>query len=727
MEITDVEARCSGSSGGGDASGLDPSPVETARALSRGQPPVPRRRRHRQKRKVFWKASAVLALCAVGVTYAHGPGAVDALRSALTHTPARRRLGAKKSICKSVYEKVHPNANKVRGRGYSDGEKEKKRGGGGCNAARKSFGIFAVSVVCVIYLFVGIAIVCDELFVPSLEQIAEDWGLSDDVSGATLMAAGGSAPELATSFIGTFQGSTVGLGTIVGSAVFNVLFVIGMCALATPKELGPLKLTWWPLARDCCYYILTLGTLASFFTTTSTGLITGAEAGIQFSLYFGYVFLMSQNAKLESWVKRKLAKEERYKVSPGDAAADPSDGEAKEEHTTFSAGFLGNLTHADLKMNAGIAVVARIKGDVRATFDSLDADRNGSLDAGEFRKILGLLGDATSYDETELEALRKELDIDHSNTIDFKEFTLWYISSESRLRAETKKAFDQFDLDKSGAVDVAEVREVVRSLTAANALLADRVDGAVDDFVAVLAGKEQASYDEFQRWYEGTPFWVAQKQEADEVQEAATGMRAAVAASLRDLTTASPGDALATVLLLPLNGSLALTVPDCRVIGNEHYCYLSFVCSIAWIGAYSFGMVECIVSIGCFTGIPIFIMGLTFLAAGTSVPDLLSSVAVAKQGKGDMAVSSSIGSNIFDVAVGLPLPWLAFTLVHGCPVPVGGHANGNALSVAILLAMVAAVIISIAASGWKMSKGLGFTMFGLYFLFIAQELFRNYA
>ena len=53
----------------------------------------------------------------------------------------------------------------------------------------------------------------------------------------------------------------------------------------------------------------------------------------------------------------------------------------------------------------------------------------------------------------------------------------------------------------------------------------------------------------------------------------------------------------------------------------------------------------------------------------------------------------------FDVAVGLPLPWLCFALVHGCPVPVGGHANGNALSVAILLGMVAAVIISIAASG----------------------------
>ena len=64
-------------------------------------------------------------------------------------------------------------------------------------------------------------------------------------------------------------------------------------------------------------------------------------------------------------------------------------------------------------------------------------------------------------------------------------------------------------------------------------------------------------------------------------------------------------------------------------------------------------------------GIPQVVMGLTILAAGTSVPDLLSSVIVAKQGLGDMAVSSSIGSNIFDVAFGLPVPWLLFAIVTG--------------------------------------------------------------
>ena len=63
------------------------------------------------------------------------------------------------------------------------------------------------------------------------------------------MAAGGSAPELFTSFMGVFVAkSNVGFGAIVGSAVFNVLFVIGMCAIFS-KDI--LALTWWPLFRDC--------------------------------------------------------------------------------------------------------------------------------------------------------------------------------------------------------------------------------------------------------------------------------------------------------------------------------------------------------------------------------------------------------------------------------------------------------------------------------------------
>jgi Ca2+/Na+ antiporter len=103
---------------------------------------------------------------------------------------------------------------------------------------------------------------------------------------------------------------------------------------------------------------------------------------------------------------------------------------------------------------------------------------------------------------------------------------------------------------------------------------------------------------------------------------------------------------------------------------------------------------------------------------------LLSSVVVAKAGKGDMAVSSSIGSNIFDVTVGLPVPWLLFNIIYGCPVTVG--AKNLEVSIIVLLGMVVAVVLSIMWSDWRLSKQLGVVMMVLYVLFVAQDVIRVY-
>ena len=46
----------------------------------------------------------------------------------------------------------------------------------------------------IFYMFWGLAIICDDYFVASLEQLSEDLSLSPDVAGATFMAAGSSAP-----------------------------------------------------------------------------------------------------------------------------------------------------------------------------------------------------------------------------------------------------------------------------------------------------------------------------------------------------------------------------------------------------------------------------------------------------------------------------------------------------------------------------------------------------
>jgi hypothetical protein len=117
-------------------------------------------------------------------------------------------------------------------------------------------GAFLIHLMASLYLFAALAIVCDDYFVPALERISEELSLSEDVAGATFMAAGSSAPELFTSVIGVFVAkSDIGIGTIVGSAVFNILVIIGACGLFVP---GDIHLSWWPLFRDSTFYLLTI-------------------------------------------------------------------------------------------------------------------------------------------------------------------------------------------------------------------------------------------------------------------------------------------------------------------------------------------------------------------------------------------------------------------------------------------------------------------------------------
>merc|ERR1740129_2168644 len=161
--------------------------------------------------------------------------------------------------------------------------------------ARRS-GALILHACGLLYMFVAIAIVCDECFVPALEVITEVLDLSPDVAGATFMAAGGSAPEFFTSLIGALLvESDIGTGTIIGSAVFNVLFVIGACALIAPK---PLHLTWFPLARDSMFYAIDLLIVTIVFFDEQ---VKWYEAMLLFVMYLLYTTFMSYSERIERW------------------------------------------------------------------------------------------------------------------------------------------------------------------------------------------------------------------------------------------------------------------------------------------------------------------------------------------------------------------------------------------------------------------------------------------
>eukprot|EP00954_Amorphochlora_amoebiformis_P026828 1381630-Amorphochlora_amoeboformis.AAC.1 len=177
-------------------------------------------------------------------------------------------------------------------------------------------------------------------------------------------------------------------------------------------------------------------------------------------------------------------------------------------------------------------------------------------------------------------------------------------------------------------------------------------------------------------------------------------------------------------ILLPLKLSLWLTVPDVRRPERRKFYVIAFLLSVIWIGTYSFFMVWWITVVGDSLGVPSSVMGLTVLAIGTSVPDLLESIIVAKQGKGDMAVSSSLGSNIFDVTVGLPLPWLLYCLLYGTSITVG--TDGLFISVVMLFGMLLSCIAVIAIMRWRMSKKLAIMFLILWLVFLTASLLSEY-
>ena len=290
-----------------------------------------------------------------------------------------------------------------------------------------------------LYMFLALAIVCDEFFVPALEEMSGEHhlNLSMDVAGATLMAAGGSAPELFTSFVGTFQGSDIGIGTIVGSAVFNVLFVIGMCSLLSREVLS---LTWWPLFRDSAYYALGLVVLSLFTGVIGEGEIQWWEALILFAMYIGYVALMYFNQTLYKKMTGKelvLAGESESNVMAGEdflgSSGEPlvspeasagsalfdSDPKAHRDFRwpgTFRTGVIQLLLRPESwQVTAGIGIVAKIHGDVDRVFEQIDADGNGSIDKEELGRLFERLGHEIS--EEEVDDVFCGLDLDNDGTV----------------------------------------------------------------------------------------------------------------------------------------------------------------------------------------------------------------------------------------------------------------------------------------------------------------------
>ena len=180
------------------------------------------------------------------------------------------------------------------------------------------------------------------------------------------------------------------------------------------------------------------------------------------------------------------------------------------------------------------------------------------------------------------------------------------------------------------------------------------------------------------------------------------------------------------VVALPVTCLLYVTIPDCRKERWERWYLVSFLVSVVWIALFSYVLVWMVSIIGFTLEIPDVVMSFTFLAAGTSVPEALSSLIVARKGEGNMAVSHAVASNPFDILFGLGLPWFLKTTVVAKAQYVVVQNSAMIYTSILLIGSLFVVILLIKVNRWYLNKCLGITFSIFYLGFTAVSIYFAY-
>jgi K+-dependent Na+/Ca+ exchanger-like protein len=493
-----------------------------------------------------------------------------------------------------------------------------------------------LDVVLMLYVFIGLAVVCDDFFMESLEKISAALKLTPAVAGATFLAAGSSAPELFTSVASAFfNPSEAGIGTIVGSAMFNLLIIVALSAVVASQigEGGRLKVDWRPLTRDSFFYCMSIGLLALFFGVIGPGEITWPEGLIMVVLYGLYILTMVFNDRLMVKMAGCMAKiqGDKYQVHPeggNSAAEDPPP--------------------------------VQVEKDPEKTPEVADPPPH------VFRRV--------SKDRASAVASLGGLSAEGRN---------------SQSPAEPWTEPPQPDAQPSSAEPTPATQQDTPDQNAA-----DPGDGDA----AKKEGDDEEGEDE------AGSFWDRFQPPAPEDGEEWSASMKAVYWSLY-------------ILKMPYVILMSLTIPDCSLPMFSKCYWVTFFMSIVWIAGLCWLMVEFAIELGsCTLKMSPVIMGVLFLSIGTSVPDAIGSMFAAREGEADMAIANAIGSNVFDILLGLGLPWFLVTLINGDPFPV--NKDNVILPVGILFVTVMLFFAILVATKFWMTKWMGFWLTIIYVIYM---------
>jgi len=176
------------------------------------------------------------------------------------------------------------------------------------------------------------------------------------------------------------------------------------------------------------------------------------------------------------------------------------------------------------------------------------------------------------------------------------------------------------------------------------------------------------------------------------------------------------------LLLLPFRLIFYLTMPT-------SFSSIIFLSSIIWLSILSYLTVWSISGLSTILGISPSLSGMTILAAGSAIPDLVTAILVIKKTRAaSMGICAAIASNIFAILLGLGLPWFIRVVLNWCQTGIYASSavilESNALpfTSVILLGTLFFLYFTFRICKWKISIRFALICAMIHIAFIASNI-----
>lgn len=633
-----------------------------------------------------------------------------------------------------------------------------------------------ILIIWVIYLINIVGSTASNYFSPTLSSICEKFDVRYDIAGVTFLAFGNGAPDVFSS-ITSFSGAadvSIGIGALLGGSVFVSSIVVGSIALICPTKVTPKF-----FIRDIVFHMLAVSTLSFVNILGYVNIMIGIAL---FFIYFIYVVIVLTSSPSETTINDDSGTENRSKsgiVISGIQTAfwHQAPSTRRKNRKFYKLSQLDDMESYDNQTFDSVSSVAGYKfltvSDNMESGSAVNSNNNdeitidlfGGFNASEFEGNI-----VEDYFPAASDSSRSE---SHPSTTirsseisqppyRFEEDSSTFIqplevesSASSTLR--TSLLPEGYDENVDMSLSTKD-----RALNRSSSRYNDMRRGSTQygNALAMFYWKHEAIRNRFRKsifssheeWLELSLYrrvMIILEFPAAFARDItiptldanlwnkyyAVAQPVASALFLNFLVGYSDSNFSGSQLPMPvfwlfmaIPFSMAVyllthyTKPPQDVITTTIWNIFAFIMSIAWIYTLSKELVVCLSCMGKIFHISPGFLGLTVLAWGNSLGDLISNTAIARQGLGEMALAGCYGGPVFNILVGLGL---SFTYACWKSYPNQFKISldsSSVLSLIFLYISLGSTLSIVIWRGYKLEKTTGIFLISLYILYTICQI-----